>query len=75
MSDDDCLNQEYNGWENRFTWLVHFHLSNEYALNTRPRRWLQVSRTIGLLAVWWKCRSGSLHRQLDEPISCAIAEI
>jgi hypothetical protein len=33
MSGDDRLNQEYNGWENRFTWLVHLHLSNEYALN------------------------------------------
>ena len=20
---------EYNGWENKFTWLVHLHLSNE----------------------------------------------
>ncbi len=24
--------QEYNGWENKFTWLVHLHLSNEYTL-------------------------------------------
>ena len=22
----------YNGWENKFTWLVHLHLSNEFAL-------------------------------------------
>ena len=29
---DDLLNREYNGWENRFTWLVHLHLSNEQAL-------------------------------------------
>jgi hypothetical protein len=21
--------REYNGWENKFTWLVHLHLSNE----------------------------------------------
>ena len=34
MSGDDRLHQEYNGWENRFTWLVHLHLSNEYVLNT-----------------------------------------
>lgn len=34
MSNDDRLNREYNGWENRFTWLVHLHLSNEYVLNT-----------------------------------------
>ncbi len=24
--------QEYNGWENKFTWMVHLHLSNEYHL-------------------------------------------
>ena len=24
--------REYNGWENRFTWLMHLHLSNEYDL-------------------------------------------
>ena len=23
---------EYNGWENKFTWLMHLHLSNEQAL-------------------------------------------
>jgi len=22
----------YNGWENKFTWLVHLHLSNEFEL-------------------------------------------
>jgi hypothetical protein len=30
---DDLLNQPYNGWENKFTWLVHLHLSNEQALS------------------------------------------
>jgi hypothetical protein len=29
---DDLMNREYNGWENKFTWLVHLHLSNEQAL-------------------------------------------
>jgi hypothetical protein len=24
--------ESYNGWENKFTWLVHLHLSNEQAL-------------------------------------------
>jgi len=23
---------EYNGWENKFTWLMHLHLSNKQAL-------------------------------------------
>jgi hypothetical protein len=29
---DELLNREYNGWENKLTWLVHLHLSNEQAL-------------------------------------------
>ena len=32
MDMDDLRNREYNGWENRWTWLVHLHLSNEQAL-------------------------------------------
>src|SRR5215469_5061927 len=30
---DDLLNREYNGWENRFTWVVHLHLSDEQVLS------------------------------------------
>jgi hypothetical protein len=26
---DDLFNHEYSGWENKLTWLVHLHLSNE----------------------------------------------
>jgi hypothetical protein len=33
MIGEDRLNREYNGWENRFTWLVHLHLSNEQLLS------------------------------------------
>lgn len=29
---DDLRYREYNGWENRWTWLVHLHVSNEQAL-------------------------------------------
>ncbi len=29
---DDLRYREYNGWENRWTWLVHLHLSNEQAV-------------------------------------------
>jgi hypothetical protein len=28
----DLLNYEYNGWENKYTWLVHLHVSNEQAM-------------------------------------------
>jgi len=29
---DDLMNRQYHDWENKFTWLVHLHLSNEQAL-------------------------------------------
>lgn len=29
---DDLRYREYNGWENRWTWLMHLHLSNEQAM-------------------------------------------
>ncbi|SRR5579871_190661 len=29
---DDLRYREYNGWENRWTWLMHLHLSNEQAV-------------------------------------------
>ena len=29
---DGIANCPYNGWENKFTWLMHLHLSNEYRL-------------------------------------------
>ena len=35
---DDLLNQEYNGWENKWTWLVHLHLSNEQVLSLEIAR-------------------------------------
>jgi hypothetical protein len=30
---DELMNREYNGWENKFTWLVHLHLSDEQVLS------------------------------------------
>lgn len=29
MGMDESMNHPYNGWENKFTWLMHLHLSNE----------------------------------------------
>ncbi len=29
---EDIMNYPYNGWENKFTWLMHLHLSNEERL-------------------------------------------
>ena len=26
---EEIMNHPYHGWENKFTWLVHLHLSNE----------------------------------------------
>lgn len=33
-----ALNQDYNGWENRWTWLVHLHLSNDEQVAQDIRR-------------------------------------
>lgn len=47
---------EYNGWENKFTWLVHLHLSNEQALMhdivAVVARTVD-DRTAGLHVKWW----------------------
>ena len=32
MGMEEIRNHPYNGWENKFTWLVHLHLSNEQSL-------------------------------------------
>ncbi len=29
---EEIMNHSYNGWENKFTWQVHLHLSNEQVL-------------------------------------------
>ena len=41
---DDLRNREYNGWENRWTWLVHLHLSNEQKLFNEIARIVAVER-------------------------------
>ncbi|MGI9059440.1 MAG: hypothetical protein ACR2H5_12750 [Ktedonobacteraceae bacterium] len=47
---------DYNGWENKFTWLVHLHLSNEQSLMNEIVG-LVVStsddRFAGLRVKWW----------------------
>jgi hypothetical protein len=35
---DELMDREYNGWENRFTWLVHMHLSDEQVLSLEIRQ-------------------------------------
>jgi hypothetical protein len=50
--------REYNGWENRFTWLMHLHLSNEQALMNEVAALVATTssnRKAGrLLATWVK---------------------
>ena len=41
---DDLKNREYNGWENRWTWLVHLHLSNEQKVFAEIARIVVVER-------------------------------
>src|SRR6266567_167036 len=55
---DDLLNREHNGWENKWTWLVHLHLSNEQEV------YLEIARMVesepnngpaaGLVEMWVK---------------------
>ena len=47
---------EYNGWENKFTWLVHLHLSNEQSLMHEIVDLIACTsddRTAGLHMKWW----------------------
>src|SRR5689334_10479074 len=32
MGRESMIEQPYNGWENKWTWLLHLHLSNEASL-------------------------------------------
>ncbi|HLZ81036.1 MAG TPA: hypothetical protein VKP04_05335 [Ktedonobacteraceae bacterium] len=41
---DDLKHREYNGWENRWTWLVHLHLSNEQQLFQEIARLVALER-------------------------------
>src|SRR5438045_3508850 len=55
---DDLRNREYNGWENRWTWLVHLHLSNEQQLFKEIARLVALERKSKgagrLVATWVK---------------------
>ena len=62
---------EYNGWENKFTWLVHLHLSSEEYL-MQDMTFLVAARPIGypagkLVAQW--VREVLTNWQMDVPDS------
>ena len=47
---------EYNGWENKFTWLIHLHLSNEQAVMHEVVHLVAQTpndRVAGLHVKWW----------------------
>jgi hypothetical protein len=47
---------EYNGWENKFTWLIHLHLSNEQAVMNEVVHLVAQTpndRVAGLHVKWW----------------------
>lgn len=47
---------EYNGWENKFTWLMHLHLSNEQSLMNEMSALVAQTpdnRVAGLRVKWW----------------------
>ena len=69
--------QEYNGWENRFTWLMHLHLSNEQALMQEVTALVASTahhrRAGRLLATWvkamlfnWLCAYPGRDHRFDE---------
>src|SRR5947209_1165733 len=49
---------EYNGWENRFTWLMHLHLSSEQVLMQEVAALMATtsSNRGKLLATWVKAK-------------------
>ena len=68
---------EYNGWENRFTWLMHLHLSSEQALMQEVAALVATvsnNRKAGkLLATWvkaaifnWMCSHPERDSRFDE---------
>ena len=68
---------EYNGWENRFTWLMHLHLSNEQVLREQVTLLVALrlnDRKAGrLLASWviaaffnWLCTYSGRDHRFDE---------
>src|SRR5437588_2160377 len=68
---------EYNGWENRFTWLMHLHLSSEQALMQEVAALVATTssnREAGkLLATWvkatifnWMCSQLERDSRFDE---------
>jgi len=69
---------KYNGWENRFTWLMHLHLSSEQMLMKEVAALVTASsnRKAGkLLATWvkatvfnWMCSHAERDSHLDEYI-------
>jgi len=69
----------YNGWENKFTWLVHLHLSNEYQLMheitalvaSEPNEW-PAGRLVEMwvksaLTNWYACFPGR-NRLYDDSL-------
>lgn len=68
---------DYNGWENRFTWLMHLHLSSEQALMQEVAELVATTssnRKAGkLLATWvkamvfnWMCSQPERDSRFDE---------
>jgi len=77
---------DYNGWENKFTWLVHLHLSNEQNLmNEIGALVAQTSdnRVAGLRVKWWVedmvkgWVTGSADRETfyDEPVRLLVWDV
>jgi hypothetical protein len=86
MGMDELRNREYNGWENRWTWLVHLHLSNEQALSNEMA-WLIAGESDdahagGLVERWvkgavgnWMNRFSGRNRSHDEQLGLLVWDL
>src|SRR5712692_4890179 len=77
---------EYNGWENKFTWLVHLHLSNEVSLmheitmivasepHDAPAGRLVEMWVKGAITNWYTCFPGR-DRHYDSSIRLLVWDV
>ncbi len=83
---DDLLNCDYNGWENKCSWLVHLHLSNEQALFLEIAQVMAREPNDGhagrLIEMWvrlsitnWMNRFPGLNRSHDSSISLLVGDL
>src|SRR5438309_12097993 len=78
--------ESYNGWENKFTWLIHLHLSNEERLMNEMAELVASEPNEGaagrLVEMWvksalsnWLTRFPGRNKQHDESLLLFVWEL